>query len=221
MLLSKASSNWEEWRRRITLIVDQRQFSDYLDGSLPCPDDLAHPDEAAIWTKNDKALHAFLLQHISDLEWDFAAKFTTSHTVYEALRLSHENLGLHVQIHLLQQAMNTRFSDSVPYSQTLSHIDRLHDRSIKMGKMDDDKLRIGLYINVLGHNPRFQSIINDMLDTPGITAADVRNKILRKEQFARYSQTQTNPGTAPGLVALAATSTSNANRTRFFCTVCC
>src|SRR6266404_4548100 len=49
LLKNKESSNWDEWNRRVTQIVDQRQFSDYLDGSLPCPDPSTHPDEAKIW----------------------------------------------------------------------------------------------------------------------------------------------------------------------------
>ncbi len=169
---------------------------------------------------NDRALRAFLLQNLSDFEYYRARRFTTSHTLYEALRQSHQNFG--AQVRLMLQAINTRFNDATSYSQTVSQIERLHQRSTNMGEMDDDKLKILLYINALvGHNLHLESIVNDMLDTPGITSSDVRAKILREEQFIKC-QPQANAGTTSDAMALPGTSTSNASvaRTRLSCTTC-
>ena len=38
--------NWEEWNRRLNLVVDQRNFFYYLDGTFPCPDAVLHPRAA-------------------------------------------------------------------------------------------------------------------------------------------------------------------------------
>jgi hypothetical protein len=41
--LSITECNWVEWSRRLTLLADRLYVSDYLDGTLPCPDGSADP----------------------------------------------------------------------------------------------------------------------------------------------------------------------------------
>ncbi|KAH9000998.1 hypothetical protein EDB92DRAFT_1938768 [Lactarius akahatsu] len=154
--LDRLKSNWEEWDRRLNLVVDQRNFSYYLDESLPCPDPVLHPRAALNWGSCDRALRTFILEHVSNVEYGIAKKFKYSHEVYDALRRSHENLD---------------------------DINGLHERFTKMGKMDDDKLKILLYINSLDPLPQLQSAINEMLSNSSVTSAEVKERVIQEEQL--------------------------------------
>ncbi|KAH9004081.1 hypothetical protein EDB86DRAFT_3072421 [Lactarius hatsudake] len=175
-----------EWDRRLNLIVNQRNFFYYLDGSFPCPDPAVHPNAALNWRLNDRALRAFILEHVSDAEYDVASLFTAARDVYDALRKMHENFGLHPQVHIMRKALDVRFSFAAPLdlSRTLNDIDRLHDKFTKMGKMDDDKLKIILIMNALKTLPQLQYIIDELLESsPTITSADIEGRIRREEQL--------------------------------------
>ncbi|KAH9028776.1 hypothetical protein EDB85DRAFT_2147724 [Lactarius pseudohatsudake] len=54
LILDRLKSNWDRWDRRLNLVVDQRNFSLYLNGSLPCPDPAIHPKAATNWKGNDR-----------------------------------------------------------------------------------------------------------------------------------------------------------------------
>ncbi|KAH8997361.1 hypothetical protein EDB92DRAFT_1813816 [Lactarius akahatsu] len=184
LLLDRHKSNWEEWNRRLNLIIDQRNFFHYLDGSFPCPDPAGPSQRAA-------------------------------RDVYDALRKMHENFGLHPQVHIMREALDLRFSFATPLnlSRTLNDIDRLHDKFTKMGKMDDDKLKIILIMNALKTHPQLQYTIDELLESsPAITSADIEGRILREEQLLRHRE---KLGVADN-IALAAV----ANKTRQICANC-
>ena len=90
LVLDRRKSNWHEWDRRLRLIVDQRGFRLYLNGTLPCPDITVHPVAAKNWTISDIALRGFILEHVSDHDYDTASIHPSSHGVYKALRDDHQ-----------------------------------------------------------------------------------------------------------------------------------
>ena len=191
LVLDHLKSNWEEWDRRLNLFVDRHHFSRYLHGTFPCPDAAVYPTAARNWGSSNRALRAFILEHVSDLDYGVASKFMDAHDVYEALRRSHENLGLHAQFHVLREALNTRFNPSIPLSRTFDDISKLCRRFTKMGKMNDDKWMSILIMNALGdHCPRLQTIIGDMLEKPDVTSEDVKNRVLREEQLLLHREKQ-------------------------------
>ena len=206
LILDGLKSNWEEWNRRLNFVVDQRNFSYYLDGTLLCPDAALHSKAARNWKSSDRALRAFIFEHISESDYSMVNKHTTSHDVYKALCSNHQFQGLHAQVHVIKEALDTRFSPAVtPYSHTLNSINKLHEKFIKMGKMDDDKLKIILIMNALSDNCKtLQTAVNEMLQNPLITSVDVKNRILREEQLLIR-----NNG-LPETTALAATNNRNA-----------
>jgi hypothetical protein len=186
LMLDRSKSNWEEWNRRLNLVVDQCLYSRYLDGSFICPDSALHPKANLIWKGNDRALHAFILEHVSNIDYGIASKFLVAHDTYEALRRNHKNLGYHAQVHIMKEALDVRvlLTPPINLSRSLDEIDRLHDRFIKMGQMDDDKLKIILIINSLDPLPQLQSTINELLQSsPTITSTDVKQCIIREEQL--------------------------------------
>jgi hypothetical protein len=99
--LDLAQTNWQEWSRRLTLLAHRLLVSGYLNGTLACPDPMVDPAAYGIWMGTDGSLRAFILEHISPDDYDYASAFDTSHTVFEGLRTRHEKLGLHAQINLL------------------------------------------------------------------------------------------------------------------------
>ena len=195
LVLDHLKSNWEEWDRRLNLFVDRHHFSRYLHGTIPCPDAAAYPTAARNWRSNDRALRAFILERVSDLDYGMASKFVDAHDVYEALRKSHEELGLHAQFHVLREALNTRFNPSTPLTRTFDDLQKLCRRFTKMGNMNDDKWKSLLIMNALGDNcPGLQKVIGEMLENPNVTSEDVINRVLREEQvlLCREKQGPTN-----------------------------
>jgi transposase InsO family protein len=182
--LDRLKANWVDWDRRLNLVVDQRHFSEYLDGTFPCPDTTDHPKAARNWRSNNRALRAFILEHVSNFDYGIASVHLDAHDVYQTLRHNHEFLGLHVQVLIIKEALSTRFNTSTPLLKTLDDIDKLHSRFVKMGKMDDDKLKIILIVNALAdHYHGLQSTITTMLQNPAVTSEDVKKRILMEEEI--------------------------------------
>jgi hypothetical protein len=156
------------------------------DGSFICPDAALHPKANLAWKGNDRALRAFILEHVSNIDYGIASKFLIAHEAYEALQRNHENLGYHAQVHIMKEALDVRvlLTPPINLSCSLDEIDRLHDRFIKMGQMDDDKLKIILIINSLDPLPQLQSTINELLQSsPTITLTDVKQRVIHEEQL--------------------------------------
>ena len=185
MCLDVLKCNWEEWNRRLNLVVDQRNFSYYLDGTFPCPDAILKLRHARNWKSNDRALRAFILEHLSESDYASVHTHATSHAVYDTLRADHQFQGLHAQVHVIKEALDTRFNPAVvSLTHTYNIIEKLHERFITMGQMDNDKLKIILIINALGdHCERLQIAVNEILQNPAITSADIKARIVREEQL--------------------------------------
>src|SRR6266571_5157681 len=215
LILDRTKSNWEEWDRRLNLVVDQRLYSLYLDGTFPCPDLAIHPKAALNWRLNDRALRGFILEHVSNVEYGIASRSALAHDVYTVLRKSQENLGPHAQVHLMKKALDTRISLAPPLNigQTLDEIDRLHDRFTKMGKMDDDKFKMLLYINCLDPLPQLQSSVNEMLRSSAtISSSDIKDRVLHEEQLLQRREHLGIPLTSGLGESTALTTTTNKPR---------
>ncbi|KAN0141407.1 hypothetical protein V8E53_000652, partial [Lactarius tabidus] len=66
LILDSAKGNWQEWDQCIHIIVDQHGFGAYLNGTIHCPDKTIHAAAAYSWSVSDLALRAFILEHVSD-----------------------------------------------------------------------------------------------------------------------------------------------------------
>ena len=185
LILDRLKCNWNEWNCRLRIIVDQRGFGTYLNGTLTCPDAAVYPRSASSWHINNLALRGFILEHISDEDFDSVESSINAHDVYEALRKTHQHQGLHAQVHVIKEILDIRFTPSTtPYSCTLSKIEKLHDKFTKMGKMDESKLQIIWTLNALNDCHALQTLINDLLESSSTTYADVKRRILREEEVA-------------------------------------
>ena len=209
LVLDRLKSNWNEWNRRLRIIVDQRGFGTYLNGTLTCPDTALYPQSASSWQNNNLALRGFILEHISDEEFDSVESSVNAHDVYETLRKAHQHQGLHAQVHVIKEILDIHFTPSTtPYSRTLTKIEKLHDKFTKMGKMDESKLQIIWTLNALNDCHALQMSINDLLENSSTTYADVKRRILREEEVAIHRGQYTSNVENTALVAV----TSKNNR---------
>jgi len=72
-ILDQLKSNWEDWSLRLTLIADEKGFTDLLHGFYPQPDTKTDPKGNRIWLINDRSLKAFILQLV--LLWFGSVRF--------------------------------------------------------------------------------------------------------------------------------------------------
>ena len=107
LILSHIKGNWHEWDRRLHFIADQRGFGSYLRGTFPKPDATLYPRAALSWENNNLALRGFILEHISDNDYDIIKLYDDTHQVYEKLRTVHKNQGLYTQIKTIKEALAT------------------------------------------------------------------------------------------------------------------
>jgi hypothetical protein len=172
-----------KWDRKLNTVVNQRLYGNYLDVTFPCPDPALHPKAAMIWNMNNRALRAFMFEHISDNDYGIASVHPNAHDTYEAIRANHQNLGMLAQVNVLKEAIEICFTPGVPLTRTIDNIVKLHTKFFKMGALDPDHLLTILILNLLGrHYSRLQTSINDLLQNPTTTSHDVRNRLLIEEQ---------------------------------------
>ena len=192
LVLDWLKSNWQEWNRRPNIIVDQRYYGNYLDGTLRRPDSTTHPRSVINWDLKNRALRAFILEHISDYDYTIASAHSNAHDVYEALRKDHHSRL--AQIKVFREALATRCVPTVPLSRTFDQITKLHAKFTKMGEMGEDLLLIILILNALGDDYiRLQTSVYDMLQNPSTTSADIRARLLREEKTIVLASVTGNP----------------------------
>jgi hypothetical protein len=188
-VLDSVKANWQEWDRRLRLIVDQRGFGSYLNGTLACPDATKHAGSAYNWTISDLALRAFILEHVSDHDYDVASVYPNSHGVYKVLRDNHQNQGPFAKIKVFKEALATRFVPNTPLSRTFDQISKLHARFIKMGKLSDDELLSMFVLNALcDHYPRLQTSVNNMMMSPSNSSSNIRTRLLQGEHTTQHAE---------------------------------
>jgi hypothetical protein len=207
--LDLKEGNWLDWSRRLTLLADRLLVSGYLNGTLSCPDAITEPLAHQIWNGNDRSLRAFILERLTSDEFDIASPFDTSHTVFEALRVRHEELGLHAQINLLFQSFNIVYDPTTPMTTTSKTLRDLHERMKKMGKLDEDKILLILIINALGrHYPQLQSDIHHMTVQPNFDAAAALRRIETEASLVQRRAELGVVATQSPVVALTASDTN-------------
>ena len=204
LILDCCKSNWLEWDRHLNMIADQCCFTEYLDGMLPCPDPAIFAQSARNWKRSNCALRGFILKHIFERDYETTSVHAISHDLYIALWMVHQNQGIHAQVCIMKEALDTCFSPNIPLSKTLDKLKHLHKHFVAMGWMDDDKLMIIYIMNALGDNPSYnalQSTINGMLENMSLTLLDVKHKVLQEEDLIAF---QEKDNALPDNTALAA-----------------
>ena len=139
LILDWQKSNWQEWSRRLNIMVDKRAFTDWLDGGIPCPDATTHARACQIWKINDHALRTFMLKRVSSTDYNIVCELPDSHTIYKALRHRHQRFELEAQVLLIREGLDIRFRPGVRLSDTLNAIDKLHTKITDLGPMDEEK----------------------------------------------------------------------------------
>jgi len=84
--LDRSRCSWIEWSQRLKLICDRQGFTDWLDVAFPPPDPTTEPRAHRVWTVNDRSLKAFILQNISQQDYEAVCNLPDSRTVFAELR---------------------------------------------------------------------------------------------------------------------------------------
>src|SRR6202041_3704252 len=59
-LLNKSKNNWARWKRVVLQCLQYVGLSEYIHGTIPCPDPMLEPRAARNWHLNNGAAVAFL-----------------------------------------------------------------------------------------------------------------------------------------------------------------
>lgn len=216
LTLDHEKYNWQEWYRRMTILVYRQGFSPWLDGSLECPDEQRCPGAYWIWQQNECSLRSFLLKHISPPDFTLVRNLPNSHEIFEALRKRHEKLAPFRQAALLKKALDVRFEPGTPFRETMS---RLQELVIAIGKIDDDRLLMIILLNSLGNH---FSYLLSTLQTMAIELDDFSSKTILKciegEEF--LIQCRAEQGFRPSSVKPTAFATVNARQPKPPCSNC-
>jgi hypothetical protein len=70
LILKLHKSNWTEWCQHLELLAARTGFTKWLNNTIPCPDESLYPKAAMIWDSNDNSLWAFILEHISVVDFE-------------------------------------------------------------------------------------------------------------------------------------------------------
>ena len=202
LVLDWRKYNWQEWSRRLNILVDKHAFTDWLDGGIPCPDATTHERACQIWKINDRALRTFILERVSIADYDIVCGLPDSRTIYEALRHRHQRFELHAQVLLIKEGLDIQFKPGVPFTDTLNAIEKLHTRITELGPIDEDKLNnhaltVFLLNSLEEHYPRLHSAVNNVLDRPFSSSRDVIRRIQVEEDLHLLRAKQGLPPTVP------------------------
>ena len=101
---------------------------------------------------NDDALSAFILCHVSPVDIDHTNSCTSTHQLFECLRVLHENQGAYAQISLLIKALDVHLSYDTSLRDTLSELHSYYQRIIAMGKIKDDDIFAAILLHSMSGN---------------------------------------------------------------------
>jgi hypothetical protein len=171
--LDLRKDNWDEWSRQMSLFALSRGFTKWLDGSLQRPDKAAYPEAHDIWQRSDRSLRAFMLKHASKSDRKAVSHLQDSHTVFKALRIRHEDPGLHTQVALFKKAFDMRYSTDTPLCRTAHELMNLATKIVNMGTLDVDRLICIFLYNALEDFKPIQLVIKVMAYLPDFSSKTI------------------------------------------------
>ena len=199
LMVSLDKSNWAEWNKRLTLLSEGHGFSAWLSGKLKQPDISTHPKAHWIWANNDISLHAFILRHVSAIEYEYLGSLVkdgSAYAVYEQLKQRHEKLGLYTQVLLLKKGLELRFRHGTHLSGTISEIRCIYQQMAVMGPVDMENIFTVLLLNALGED--FQDLQSNIQATSNDTTFSVNYIIQRIQNEENLQKHRVDQGIANG-----------------------
>ncbi|KAK0468819.1 hypothetical protein IW261DRAFT_1573431 [Armillaria novae-zelandiae] len=207
--LNKEINNWQEWSDNV---LNHLAMSGGIDGHLlnclPCPDKSLEPRAYMNWQTNDRAICAFMNLKAVKAEKDFmSGHSSSSKAVWTALKMCHEQEGPIIQVNLIQEALNIRYSRSEWLAITTSRLVELNTRIWKMGSPSPNLFLCILMLNSLSGElatvrTSIAPSINCSTKTNPVSSSNIRRDLDTQQQLFDTDDAKAND------IALSVTTTT-------------
>ena len=185
--LNIQKNNWDEWSFQTKVLAGRQGFKKYLDGSFAKPLLDTHAKVHHIWAANDKSLKNFLYSHISHTDYRVVCNLPTAHAIFESLHNTHESLGIHAQMLLIEKALAIRSQPGTPLMTTAEEINTLHERIEAMGPINFDHVRLMFLLHCLSnHHMLVCSHLLNLIEDPTFTSSTILCNFTQHDNFSHH-----------------------------------
>ena len=184
LILDLGKANWIQWSDKFNLIAMQQGFEPWLDGSLPCPDASTYAEAAFIWKRNDAALRAFHLSHISAADVHLVRPLPTARLMFDKLKATHEQQGAFAQVNLLLKSLQIKFTYEKPIRETLAELRTYFHRISVMGPLKPDDIFAVMLLNAMNENfGPLRQTIHTLASSSNFTSEMIATRMLEEDKY--------------------------------------
>ena len=119
--------NWQSWHDDIELMSSICGLSNYVDGTLKCPNRSKDPVGASNWKFNDNYTKKIIRERISQGQKHYVNNCQTSNDMWTNLLAIHQFCGDHTQNQLMRKLMRMMAQDDNDIIGHLNNITKLWD----------------------------------------------------------------------------------------------
>ena len=135
---------------------------------------------------NDDTLSAFILHHVSPADINHTNSCTSTHQLFECLRVLHENQGVYAQISLLINALDVCLSYDTSLRDTLSELRSYYQRIIAMGKIKDNDIFAAILLHSMSGNfLHLQQSVQNITHLLNFNSKMIVKRILEEDALIR------------------------------------
>ncbi|KAJ7239497.1 hypothetical protein C8J57DRAFT_1727341 [Mycena rebaudengoi] len=174
--LDLTKRNYSSWSKRVlqTLGMNGGLFL-WLDPSHTIPPRTLYPRDHSAWLSNDMAVRSFLQSVSTVPEHSHIAKCTTAAGVWTMLKVRHEVVGTVVQMELLREFFEVRYTnDPSKTAATSTRLSELNDAIWAVGVPDPAAFLTWGMINALSP---FPALRNQIVDIADVNAAKIERRL--------------------------------------------
>src|SRR3984885_7656067 len=120
--------NWQAWRDDIDLAFDVCGLRDYVEGTLPCPNQATDPGGAANWKYNDGYTKKVIRDRMSRAQKYHITNCKTSQEMWSNLQAIHQACGDQTENQLMRELTDTKARKGDDIIEHLAKVKQLWDR---------------------------------------------------------------------------------------------
>ncbi|OBZ78456.1 hypothetical protein A0H81_02472 [Grifola frondosa] len=171
--LDITANNYVLWSTAMESHLQFARLYGYVTGTSTCPSADVDIDSHENWIGNDQSVIGFIRLKCSLEEQKFIRPYTSAHTVWQALRVRHENQGAYSQLLVLRELLSTRFPSASAIPATVAKLDVLLDQFLAHKLPTGDDFRcLPISLAVYPERPFTSSSIKGQLEFEFKRASD-------------------------------------------------